>query len=123
VLKRPLASSSALAGMFRLLPGVVDRIGCELHGGPVGCRVLASLDEEPCRAALTSVATVHAGSAALRSAGIGNAERLAALAADGFREQLGRVRSGGSGVDVGGLIKASGQRPARVKEKPCLVTR
>jgi hypothetical protein len=65
------------------------------------------------------VATVHAGGAALRSAGIGNAERLAALAADGFRGQVGPVFvPAAQEMDVRGLIKASGQRPARVKEKP-----
>jgi len=48
---------------------VVDRIGCELPGGPVGCWVLASLDEESWQGSADLGGDGACWGAALRSAG------------------------------------------------------
>jgi hypothetical protein len=110
--------------MFRLLPSVVDRIGCELRGGPVGRWVLASLDEEPWQGSADlggNGACWECGTPLSRNRQCGTLGRVG-------RRRLPRATGAvfvlaAQAVDVRGLIKASGQRPARVKEKPCLVTR
>jgi hypothetical protein len=104
----PVSRQFGIGGHVEASPLVVDRIGFVSYAAVRGAGCF-----RPGRGAVLRQRRGPRSRACwectLGRAGNGNAGCLAARAADGFCEWLGRAECGGSQMGVRGLIKASGR--------------